>query len=149
VHGVDRAAGGVGGDGGEERRVEDAEAHFLALHIAVSRGDAEMLVDRVAGRLGPPRDEHAGEKQHKTWRSTRPSRAAGFSPCVRDTRSARSGSRRSRGSGGNSRVASDFQGVRGVGVGVAAAVGAEHLDLDLPRPSAPGRSSAYPRPGPP
>ena len=43
VHGVDRAARGVGGDGREERRVGDAEADLLALHVA------ERLVDRQPG----------------------------------------------------------------------------------------------------
>ena len=34
VHGVDRAARACGGDGGEERRVGDAEADLLAFHVA-------------------------------------------------------------------------------------------------------------------
>jgi hypothetical protein len=34
VHGVDRAAGGRGGDGGEQRGGVDAEAHLLAFHVA-------------------------------------------------------------------------------------------------------------------
>jgi hypothetical protein len=36
VHRVHRAARGGGGDGGEKRGVEDAEAHFLALHVAIA-----------------------------------------------------------------------------------------------------------------
>ena len=46
VHGVDRAAGGVGRDGGEERGIEDAEADLLALHVAAGRIDAERRARR-------------------------------------------------------------------------------------------------------
>ena len=44
VHRIDRAAGSVGGDRGEERGVEDAEAHFLAFHVAIGRIDPELLM---------------------------------------------------------------------------------------------------------
>src|SRR5665213_2018251 len=40
MHGIDRAAGGVGGDGGEERAVGDAETHLLAFHVAAGLGGA-------------------------------------------------------------------------------------------------------------
>ena len=49
MHRVDRAAGGVGGDRGKKRGVKDAEADFLAFHVAVGRGDAEILMDGIAG----------------------------------------------------------------------------------------------------
>ena len=37
MHGIDRAARGSGGDGREQRRDGDAEAHFLAFHIAAGQ----------------------------------------------------------------------------------------------------------------
>jgi hypothetical protein len=62
VHRIDRAAGGVGGDGGEQGGIEDAKAHFLAFHVAVRAGDAELLVNRIA-RASPTR-QNAREKQN-------------------------------------------------------------------------------------
>ena len=48
VHRIDRAAGRVGCDRGEKRGIENAEADFLALHVAVSRSHAELLMNRIA-----------------------------------------------------------------------------------------------------
>ena len=44
VHGVDGAARGGGRDHGEQRRGDDAEADFLALHVAA--GEAERVEQR-------------------------------------------------------------------------------------------------------
>ena len=52
VHRVDRAARGVGGDGREQGRGGGAEAHLLALHVALRGVDAHRMVDRVAGAFG-------------------------------------------------------------------------------------------------
>ena len=51
VHGVDGAARGRGGDDGEQRRGDDAEADLLALHVAA--GEAERVERVVAVRFGP------------------------------------------------------------------------------------------------
>ena len=42
MHGVDRAARGSRGDGGEQRRVGDAEADFLAFHVAAGRSPSAL-----------------------------------------------------------------------------------------------------------
>ena len=47
VHGVDCAAGGVCSDGREERGVGNAEADFLAFHVAAALGGAHALVDTM------------------------------------------------------------------------------------------------------
>ena len=49
MHVVDGAAGGIGGDGGEQRRVGDAEADLLALHVAAGLQRARRLVDMQRG----------------------------------------------------------------------------------------------------
>ena len=49
VHADDGAAAGVGGDGGEQRRGGDAEAHFLAFHVAARACSRPSLV-----RIGLP-----------------------------------------------------------------------------------------------
>ena len=75
VHRVDRAARGIGRDGGEERRVEDAEAHFLALHVAIGRIDPELCEVRIARRFEVPADDHAREKDDEHCRPDRPTMA--------------------------------------------------------------------------
>ena len=62
VHGVDRAAGGVGGHRGEQGGIEDAEAHFLSLHVAPGGHDAQVLMNGIATRLGPPTEKNAGQE---------------------------------------------------------------------------------------
>ena len=52
MHGIDRAAGGIGGDGGEQRRIGDAEADFLAFHIAAGLKRARGLIDMQSGKGG-------------------------------------------------------------------------------------------------
>ncbi len=51
MRGVDRAATGVGGDGGEERRLRDAEAHLLAFHIAAGVDQRGLLVHAMQQRM--------------------------------------------------------------------------------------------------
>ena len=63
MHGIHGPARSGGRDGGEERRVKDAKADFLALHVAIGHGDTEAMVDGVAVDLGPPAKKHAGEEQ--------------------------------------------------------------------------------------
>ena len=53
VHGVDGAAGRAGGDRGIERGHGDAEANFLAFHVAAGRIDAELRQERIACGLRP------------------------------------------------------------------------------------------------
>ena len=68
VHAVDRAATGVGGDGGEERALGDAVADFLALHVAAGRSCSARLrgaVNHVVRmRLGPVANREAGRKKY-------------------------------------------------------------------------------------
>ena len=61
VHGVDRAARRVGGDHREQRRGDDAEADFLAFHIAA--GEAERVERVVAVRFGGVAGNDAGKEQ--------------------------------------------------------------------------------------
>ena len=50
MHGVDGAAGRIGGDGGEQRGIGDAEAHLLAFHVAAGLQRARRLVDVERGK---------------------------------------------------------------------------------------------------
>jgi hypothetical protein len=45
MHGVDGAAGRIGGDGGKQGRIGDTEANFLALHIAAWLHGTSVLID--------------------------------------------------------------------------------------------------------
>jgi hypothetical protein len=62
VHRIDRAVGGGGGGGGPEGRVDDAEAGFLAFHVAAGLQlrclccQAQSFEQRVAGLFGPDAD---------------------------------------------------------------------------------------------
>ena len=70
MHGVDRAAGRIGGDGGEQRRVDDAETHLLAFHVAAGLQRARRLVDvkggerRIARGLGRVDRGDADQEHH-------------------------------------------------------------------------------------
>ena len=133
VHRIDRAARRVGRDRGKERGVEDAEADFLALHVAVGRGDAELLMNRIARRFGPPAEQHAADKQDRHRRPNRPavllvldhSAEVISEPAAdRENRKHLEEIRERR------RI---LERMRRVGVGVTAAIRAEHLDRDLRR----------------
>src|SRR5580658_8442476 len=70
MHVVDGAAGRVSGDRGEQRGVCDAEADFLAFHVATGLQHGWRLIDMqsgeggIAGGLSPVRRCRPGEKQH-------------------------------------------------------------------------------------
>ena len=53
MHGIDGAAGGRRGDDGEQRGGDDAEADFLAFHVAA--GEPERVAARWCRRLPPSR----------------------------------------------------------------------------------------------
>ena len=119
--------------GGEERGIENAEADFLAFHVAVGRGDAELLMNRIARRLRPPAEQHAADKQDDHRRPNRPAvllvldhpaEVISQAAADREDRQHLDEIRERR------RV---LERMRGVGVHVTAAVGAEHLDRDLRR----------------
>ena len=132
VHGVDGAAARVRGDGGEEGGVGDAEANFLAFHVAAGLGERGVLVDvvheRVGLRFGPVADEDAAEPEdgHRSQDG----------PAVFGR--ADHGAQRHGEAGGDEEDGEELQevregggvleGVRAVGVEEAAAVGAQHLD---------------------
>ena len=128
---VDRAAGGVRGDGGEEGGIEDAEADFLALHVAIGGIDTQGGKIGIAGRLKVPGDHDAGEEEGEHCRPHRPTVAL-----VLD-RSAKVVSQRAR----NRKDREDLQEVRerrrvfermrGISIDVAAAIRSEHFDRDL------------------
>ena len=131
MHGVNGAARGVGGDGGEQRGVEDAEANLFALHVAVGRGDTKRVVDGVAVGLGHPADHDAGE-EHRGHRAPYGPAVALVFDHAAEVVGERARDREDREHlekvGERRRI---FERMGGVGVGVAAAVGAEHLDCDL------------------
>ena len=64
VHGIDRAAGSVGGDRGEQGGIEDAEADFLAFHVARHLGNAQVVQTRITGSFGPPANEPCPHEEH-------------------------------------------------------------------------------------
>ena len=72
VHRVDRPARRVRGDRRKERRIEDAKAHFLALHVAVGGINAKSGEIRIAGRLVVPANERAREEDNQHGRPDRP-----------------------------------------------------------------------------
>ena len=135
VHGVDGAARRVGGDGREQRRIGDAEADFLAFHVAagLQRRSAPGRCASAAkaglpGCLGPVGDDDAGQEQDAHDREDRPALAL-----VADHAAEHVGERRADREdqhdldeiGDGVRV---LERMGGVGVEEAAAVGAQHLD---------------------
>ena len=79
VHAIDRAATGVGGDGGEERAFGDAVANFLAFHVAARRGRRAGLRravnQRMRVRLGPVARRESRREEHKHGRKHGPAMA--------------------------------------------------------------------------
>src|SRR5260221_13028077 len=53
MHTVASATARVGGHSGKERRVGDAEAHFLALHIAARMRQRRTLLDSLQQWIAP------------------------------------------------------------------------------------------------
>ena len=119
------------GDGGEQRRGGDAEAHLLALHVARKPVKAEAAHQRRRSGLRPIGERGAGEEQQGHRREDRPAlpRIADRlteGPCQPaadgEDRQHLDKVRKRRGV---------FERVRRIGVEEAAAVGAEHLDRFL------------------
>ena len=132
MHGVDRAATGVGGDGGKQRGLGDTVADLFALHVAGRSGGAAGLrraVNKQMGmRLSPVDGGESGGKQHIHGRQHRPavSRRAGHAAqCIRESSANREDQehfveiRERRGV---------LEGMGAVGVEESAAVGAHFLD---------------------
>ena len=132
VHRIDRAARGVGRHRGEQGRIGDAEADFLALHVAaglsaLSAGRCQAGEGRIAG-LRPVGDDDAGQEQDamtakiaQPWRwlpTMRPNMLVRPAPIEKISTIC-------------TKLVSGFgilERMGGVGVEEAAAVGAEHLD---------------------
>ena len=109
VHGVDRAATGVGRHGGEERRVGDAEPDLLAFHVAAGRERARPAGrPRAAGCRAPPPSRPSSRRPGTGTPSppTPPSRACATRSSRRACRSGRRGWRRWRPSRGSWSAAS-------------------------------------------
>ncbi len=82
VHAVDRSAACVGSHGGEESGVGDAEADFLAFHVA-----AGLQCERLADRFRPAEDCRATPPSKPSLRRQRtapPWRAKTAQPCFCD-----------------------------------------------------------------
>src|SRR6185437_2950697 len=126
MHGVDRATGGSRGDHGEQRGRDNAEADFLAFHIAA--GQAKRVQHGSAVGLGPIGDGDAGDEQHAHDGEDRPALAlvadhptehVGHGRADREDQDHLQKIRQ------RCRV---LEGMRGVGIEEAATIGAEHLD---------------------
>ena len=133
VHRIDRAAGRIGRDGGEEGGIENAEPDFLALHVAVGRGDAELLMNRIARGFRPPAEQHASDKQDRHRGPNRPAVLLVFdhsAEVISEPAADRENGQHLDEIRERRRI---LERMRRVGVRVTAAVGAEHLDRDLRR----------------
>ena len=147
VHGIDGAAGGRGGDHREQRRGDDAEADFLAFHVAA--GEAQRVQHGRAVGFGPVADRHAGDEQHAHDGEDGPALTL-----VADHAAEHIGERRAE---REDREHLDeirqrgrvLERMRGIGIEEAAAIGAEHLDGDLrgDRPDRDGLLGAFQRGG--
>ena len=129
MHGVDGAAGRGGGDDREQCRQGDAEARLLAFHVAAV--DAERMHQRIAGGFRPVTDGDTGDEQDAHRGQDRPALALVADHAAEDVgqRRAEREDRHHLDQVGD-RVGI-FEGMRGIGVEEAAAIGAEHLDGDL------------------
>ena len=114
VHGIDRAVRGGGGRSRPQGGIDDAEARFLAFHVAAGLGCRRGLDPRRASqardcRPAPlahiPPAAATSTKRHR--RRARPSLGACRPPCRRRCSTARPGSAGSPASRGSSRAASD------------------------------------------
>ena len=76
MHAIHGTTTGVGGHGGEQCRVRDSEAHFLAFHVSAGLQRRCMLVGaqqkRISFGLCPIRRRHARKKQEGHRRPDRP-----------------------------------------------------------------------------
>ena len=128
VHAVDRPAGGGGGHGREEPGVGDAEAHFLAFHVAARGIDTERVQERVALLLETD-DGDRGDDEDGRHRSEHRPALTGVADHAPEGEAQRAGDQEDRQHlreiGQRRRV---FIRVRRVGVEETAAVGAQELD---------------------
>ena len=128
---VDRAAGGIRGHRGKEGGIKDAEAHFLAFHIAAGLIDPQGRQPRVAVGLRPPADQHPHQEEQKHGGPHRPAVFLVPHHAAQVIGQA----------GGNQEDGEHLEEIRqrrrvlkgmgGIGVEEAAAVGAQHLDGHL------------------
>ena len=76
MYAVDGATTCVGGDGGKQRGIGNAKAHFLAFHVAARLQRGGVLVDsvqqRIAFGLGPVSRRNPAQKQNRHRRPDRP-----------------------------------------------------------------------------
>ena len=139
MHGVDGAAGSIGGGGGEEGGIGDAEPHLLTLHIAASlkrawRGiDRKISERRIAAALDCIDGEGSGQKQNAHHCEDRPALALlADHPAehIGERRADREDQHHLDKIGERVRV---LIGMRRIGVEEAAAIGAHHFDDFLAR----------------
>ncbi|MNL24772.1 hypothetical protein D3C87_1462210 [compost metagenome] len=131
MHGVDRTAGGSGGDDRKERRECHAEASFLAFHVA--SGKAEAVHQRISGRFRPIGHCNTGDEQNTHGSKDCPA-LTGVADHTAEDVGEGSTDREDRHHldhvGDGIRV---FERMRGIGIEETAAIGAEHLDRQLRR----------------
>ncbi|OIQ82756.1 hypothetical protein GALL_354400 [mine drainage metagenome] len=67
MHGVDRAAGSQRGNGGEQPGVRDAEARFLAFHVAAGLHGGHRLIGTQSGeyRIALLLEGHRADRKHQ------------------------------------------------------------------------------------
>ena len=133
VHGIHRAARGIRRDRGEERGIENAETDFLAFHVAIGDGDAELLVNRIAARFRPPAKQNTGEAHGEHRRPDRPAVLLIFRFAAEVIRQRAADAQQREHLEKVRERRGIFKRMRGVGIRIAAAVRAEHLDRDLRR----------------
>ena len=130
MHGIDAAVGGIGGGGGPERGVGDAEAHLLAFHVAglahMRGGDGGIALPfRPIGQAKPAQEQQAHH------RKDRPALAGVLHHAAEGV-----GQRRADHQDGPhlheiGQAGGILEGMRRIDVEEAAAIGAQHLDRFL------------------
>ena len=137
MHGVHRTAGSQRGNGGEQAGIGDAEAGFLAFHVAAALHGGDGLVGTQPGKQGVAllleghRADRKHQENHRHGREYRPALAR-IADHAAESEAERGRDQEDRQHldevGQRRRV---LVGMRRVGVEEAAAVGAEHLDRFL------------------
>jgi hypothetical protein len=129
VHGVDRAAGGGGGDHRKEIAAGQTETDLLAFHVAAL--DAQPADCRIAAALRPLQDRKGRSEQEQHGHKQPPSLpgvARHHPEGVGQAGGNEQDQKNLREIGKRGRV---FKGMRGIGVKKATAVGAQFLDCLL------------------
>ncbi len=129
---VDGATTRIGSDGGEERGIGDAKAHFLAFHVAAGLQRGGVLVNSlqqgIASGLGPIRRRNTAQEESCHRRPHRPAMAlrSGHSPqCVSKAgRNSEDGKHLQQ----VAKWGGVLKGMGTVGIEESAAVRAQHLD---------------------